>query len=114
MLRIRNINKIFGRQLYSKWIPQTQGWAVGSVELVGDTYCFQLVSNGKWKSAEIQLRREPHIDAMTLKTKYEVWAWNMESSKPESIWYTIAEMNTVESMVLRLGIMLEKIIPKTK
>ncbi len=113
MLRIQNINKIFGRQLYSKWIPNTYGWVVGSVELVGDTYIFELFSNGRWKNAEIQLRREPHIDAMTLKTKYELWAWNIENSMPESIWYTPKEIDTVESMVLRLGIMLERIIPKT-
>jgi len=112
MLRIQNINKIFGRQLYSKWIPGTYGWAVSSVELVGDTYIFELVSNGKFKQAEIQLRREPHIDANTFKTKYELWAWNIENSKPEVTWYTIEELNTVEGMVLRLGIMLERIIPK--
>lgn len=112
MLRIQNINKIFGRQLYSKWIPGTYGWAVGSVELVGDTYIFELFSNGRFKQAEIQLRREPHIDANTSKTKYELWAWNIENSKPEVTWYTIEELNTVEGMVLRLGIMLERIIPK--
>ena len=114
MLRIENINKIFGRQLYSKWMPQTQGWAVGSVELVGDTYIFQLVSNGKWKSAEIQLRKQPKLDLNRSSTVYELWAWNLESNRPESEWYTTKEMDTVEGMVLRLGIMLERIIPKTK
>lgn len=111
MLRIQNINKIVGRQLYSKWIPNTYGWAVANVESVGDTYIFELVSNGRFKNAEIQLRGEPHIDANTLKTKYELWGWNMENNKPEVIWYTIKEIDTVERMVLRLGIMLEKIIP---
>jgi hypothetical protein len=113
MLKIQNINKILGRDLYSKWMPQTKGWAVSSVELVGDTYIFELVTtDGRWKGAEIQLRREPHIDANTFKTKYELWAWNMENSKPEVTWYTMEELDTVEGMILRLGMMLERMIPK--
>ena len=112
MLRIQNINKIFGRQLYSKWIPGTYGWAVSSVELVGDTYIFELVSNGKFKQAEIQLRREPKIDAMTLDTVYELWAWNLESNKPEILWRTSEDMKTIKDMCLWLGYMIDKIVPK--
>lgn len=111
MLRIENINKIFGRQLYSKWIPGTYGWAVSSVEEVGNTYIFELVSNGRFKQAEIQLRREFNLVNGSFQKRYELWAWNLESNRPEVEWYTIKEMDTVEAMVLRLGIMLERIIP---
>jgi hypothetical protein len=108
MLLIENINKIFGKSIYSKWIPDTYGWKVSGVESVGDTYIFTLTdTNGKWGGAEIQLRREPNENRC-----YELWAWNMVNSMPERIYYSKMEMNTIEGMLLRLGIMLEKIIPK--
>jgi hypothetical protein len=113
MLTINNIHKIFGRQLYSKWVPGTYGWVIRNVEMVGDTYIFELASNGTFKQAEIQLKREPSKfnpdDKVFL---YEMWAWNLESGKPEQSFYSKKELKTVEDMVLRLGLMLEKIIPQ--
>jgi hypothetical protein len=112
-LTIKNIDKIFGRQLYSKWIPGTYGWAVQSVEDKNDRYFFELRSNGKFKHAEIQLKREPvkynPDDRVFL---YELWAWNLEDNKAEQMWFSMQELNTVEGMVMRLGLMLEKVIPK--
>lgn len=112
MLRIQNINKIFGKHVDSKWLPDSKGWAVGNVELVGDTYIFELFSNGRFKQAEIQLRREPHIDAMTLETVYELWAWNLESNRPEILWRTAEDLKTIRDMCLWLGYMIDKIVPK--
>jgi hypothetical protein len=112
-LTIKNIHKIFGRQLYSKWIPGTYGWAVQSVEDKNDRYFFELRSNGKFKHAEIQLKRDPvkynPDDKVFL---YELWAWNLEDNKAEQMWFSMQELNTVEGMVMRLGLMLEKVIPK--
>jgi hypothetical protein len=112
-LTIQNINKIWGRQMYSKWIPGTYGWAVQSVEGTSDAYYFELASNGRFKHAEIQLKREPvkynPDDKVFL---YELWAWNLEENKAEQMWFSKQELNTVEGMVTRLGVMLEKIIPK--
>jgi hypothetical protein len=108
MLVIENIDKIFGKSIYSKWIPGTYGWKISGVESVGDTYIFTLTdTNGKWGGAEIQLRREPNENRC-----YELWAWSIENSKPIQLYYSKMEMNTIEGMLLRLGIMLEKIIPK--
>ena len=109
-LTIENIGKIWGRQMYSKWVPGTYGWAVQSVEGDSNTYYFELASNGRFKHAEIQLRREPYwFDG---KIKFELWAWNLEENKAEQMWFSKQELNTVEGMVTRLGVMLEKIIPK--
>jgi hypothetical protein len=112
-ITIKNIHKIFGRQLYSKWIPGTYGWTVQSVEDKNDRYFFELASNGKFKHAEIQLKRDPvkynPDDKVFL---YEMWAWNLEENKAEQMWYSMQELNTVEAMVMRLGLMLEKVIPK--
>jgi len=112
-LTIKNIDKIWGRQMYSKWIPGTYGWAVQSVEDIGDKYIFELASNGRFKHAEIQLKREPvkyHPDANVF--LYELWAWNLEENKAEQMWFSKKELDTIEGMVTRLGLMLEKIIPK--
>jgi hypothetical protein len=99
--------------MYSKWIPGTYGWAVQSVEGDSDAYYFELASNGRFKHAEIQLKREPvkynPDDRVFL---YELWAWNCEENKAEQMWFSKQELNTVEGMVTRLGVMLEKIIPK--
>jgi hypothetical protein len=111
-LTIQNIDKIFGRQLYSKWIPGTYGWAVMSVEGTNDTYHFELASNGKFKHAEIQLRRDPKYNPQSFVRGYELWAWNLEKNKEEKMWVAMQEMDTIEGMVIRLGAMLEKIIPK--
>lgn len=111
-LRIKNIHKIFGRQLYSKWIPGTYGWAVQSVEGTNDTYHFELASNGKFKHAEIQLRRDPKYNPESFVKVYELWAWNLEKNKAETMWFSMQEIDTIEAMVTRLGVMLEKIIPK--
>lgn len=112
MLTIRNIDKIFGRQLYSKWLPNSKGWAVSSVEAVGDTYIFELVSNGRFKQAEIQLRRQPIWDKVKLETVYEIWAWNLETNTPEILWKNINDIKTTDDMVLWLGYMIDKIVPK--
>ena len=112
-LTIQNLNKIWGRQLYSKWIPGTYGWAVQNVEGINDRYFFELRSNGKFKHAEIQLKREPikrksRRDAFM----YELWAWNSEENRAETMQFSMKELDTVEGMVMRLGLMLEKILPK--
>ena len=112
-LTIKNIDKIFGRQLYSKWIQNSYGWAVQSVEDIGDKYIFELASNGRFTHAEIQLKRDPvkynPDDRVFL---YELWAWNLEDNKAEQMWFSKKELDTIEGMVMRLGLMLEKIIPK--
>ena len=112
-LTIKNIDKIFGRQLYSKWIPGTYGWAVQSVEGTNDAYYFDLASNGKFKHAEIQLKRDPvKYNPDNRVFLYELWAWNLEKNKAETMQFSMQEIDTLESMVIRLGVMLEKIIPK--
>jgi hypothetical protein len=111
MLKIQNINKIWGKFVDSKWLPNSKGWVVRSVESVGDTYIFELASNGKFKQAEIQLRREPFwFDG---EIKYELWAWNMETLKPEVLWRTKEDLKTIRDMCLWLGYMIDKIVPKT-
>jgi hypothetical protein len=112
-LTIQNLNKIWGRQLYSKWIPGTYGWAVQSVEDKNDMYFFELRSNGKFKHAEIQLKREPvKYNPDKRQFLYELWAWNHINSNWQQEYYTKQELDTMEGMVMRLGVMLEKIIPK--
>jgi hypothetical protein len=112
-LTIKNIHKIFGRQLYSKWIQNSYGWAVESVEDKNDRYIFELRSNGIFKHAEIQLKREPSIYNPDEKEfLYELWACNLEDNKAEQMWFSKQELNTIEGMVMRLGLMLEKVIPK--
>jgi hypothetical protein len=113
MLRIQNINKIWGKFVESKWLPNSKGWVVRSVEEVGDTYIFELASNGTFKQAEIQLRRVPIWDGLAEQTVYELWAWNLESGKPEILWRTINDIKTIEDMVLWLGYIIDKIVPKT-
>ena len=113
-LTIQNIQKIWGRQMYSKWIPGTYGWAVQSVEGDSDAYYFELASNGRFKHAEIQLRREPKWDDLAGQTVYELWAWNLESNKPEILWRTSEDMKTIRDMCLWLGYMIDKIVPKNK
>ncbi len=114
MLTIQNINKIWGKFVESKWLPNSKGWAVRSVETVGDTYIFELASNGRFKHAEIQLRREPKWDALAEQMVYELWAWNLESNRPEILWRTAEDLKTIRDMCLWLGYMIDKIVPKTK
>ena len=111
MLEIKNINKIVGQHLYSKWLPKTEGWAVRGVEAVVDTYIFELINtqSGSWRQAEIQLRREPVI--WDGEVKYEMWAWNLVNTKPEQMWCKVSEINSTSESGLRLGMILEKILP---
>jgi hypothetical protein len=111
MLTIENINKIWGKHVNSKWLPNSKGWAVSSVETVGDTYIFELASNGTFKQAEIQLRRKPKLDLNRSATVYEMWAWNVETGKPEVLWRTKEDMKTIKDMCLWLGYMIDKIVP---
>jgi hypothetical protein len=112
MLKIKNIDKIVGVDLYSKWIPGTYGWAVRSVEGDGNTYYFELERNGRFRHAEIQLRREPNKYNPDNKVfLYELWAWNFQKGKAEKMWFSKQELDTIDNMVMRLGLMLEKIIP---
>ena len=112
-LTIKNIDKIFGRPLYSKWVPGTYGWVVASVEAAGDTYFFELASNGRFKSAEIQLKREPvKYDPDFKQFLYKLWAWNLEQNRPEEMYFLIESFKTIEETLMKLGLMLEKITPK--
>jgi hypothetical protein len=112
-LTIKNIHKIFGRHLYPLQIPGTHSWVVLSVEDKNDRYFFELRSNGKFKHAEIQLKRDPvkynPNDRVFL---YELWAWNLENNRPEQMWFSKQELDTMDGMCMRLGLMLEKVIPK--
>ena len=113
MLTIKNIHKIFGRQLQSAKWAGSFGWVIRNVEMVGDTYIFELVSNGKTKLNEIQLKREPSkYNPDERDFLYEMWTWTLNNGgKPEQAFYSKWELGTVEDMVLRLGLMLEKVIP---
>jgi hypothetical protein len=112
-LTIQNLYKIWGRQVYSTWLPGTYGWEVQSVGGINDRYFFELRSNGKFKHAEIQLKRDAvkynPDDKVFL---YEMWAWNLENNRAEHMWFSKQELDTMEGMAMRLGLMLEKIIPK--
>ena len=113
LLTIKNIGKIWGRQMYSKWLPGTYGWAVQSVEESRYAYFFELASNGRFKHAEIQLKREPSkYNPDKRQFLYELWAFNLEENRPEQMWFSMKDLDTMEGMVMRLGLMLEKIIPK--
>ena len=114
MLTIKNIHNIWGRSLYSKWSAGTYGWSVMNVKMVGDTYIFELVSDEMVTSAEIQLKREPSkYNPNEKEFLYEMWTWNLNNGgKPEQAYYSKRELETVEHMVLRLGLMLEKVIPQ--
>ena len=116
MLQIKNLNKIVGQHLYIKWLPKTEGWAVRAVEEIGDTYIFELINtqNGTWRQAEIQLRREKKFDPNDFMAKWELWAWNLENNKPERMMCKVSAMNTTSEMGLRLGMILERILPTIK
>ena len=115
MLTIRNLNKIIGRELDCKWLPNTKDWWVKSIEEAGDTYIFELKNanqDARFGNAEIQLRREPKLNAKSNKTEYEMWAWNLENNKPETLWRTVGDLETVKDGVLWIGYVLDKIVPK--
>jgi hypothetical protein len=116
VLTIKNIDKIIDYPLDCKWLPKTKGWVVRSVEEVGDTYIFGVDDRSlKWGGAEIQLRREWKIVNGSFEKQWELWAWNLENNKPEQLWIKMSAMNTTSDMALRLGMVLEKILPnKTK
>ena len=112
MLKIRNIDKIIGRELDCKWLPNTKDWWVKSIEEAGDTYIFELKnanSDARFQNAEIQLRREPVIREGEV--NYEMWAWNLENGKPEVKWNKLKDLKTVKDGVLWVGYVLEKILP---
>jgi hypothetical protein len=114
MLTIQNIDKIIGEELDCKWLPNTKDWWVRNIEEAGDTYIFELMntdSNARFGSAEIQLRREPKLDLNRSATVYEMWAWNLENNKPEILWRTKADLETVRDGVLWIGYVLDKIVP---
>jgi len=110
VLKIRNIYKIIGEELDCKWLPNTKGWIVRSVEEVGDTYIFGLdTKNSNQIGAEIQLRREPVIREG--ERNYEMWAWNLENGKPVIKWNKLKDLRTIKDGVLWVGYVLEKILP---
>jgi hypothetical protein len=112
-LTIQNLHKIWGRQLYSKWISGTYGWAIQSVEEISDNYYFQLVSNGPIKQIQIKLRRNPSkFNPDDREFLYELWAWSHSNGKWVEEHYPKKDLDTMDGMCMRLGLMLEKILPK--
>jgi hypothetical protein len=39
-----------------------------------------------------------------------MWAWNLENNKPEILWRTKADLETVRDAVLWIGYVLDKIL----
>lgn len=112
-LTIQNIHKIWGKHVYSKWIENSYGWAVESVEGDSDTYYFALASNGPVKYIEVKLRREPSkYNPNDMDFLYEMWTWNIAEHRWEQAFYSKRDLDTMEGMMLRLGLMIEKILPK--
>ena len=111
VLNIKNLDKIVGQHLYSKWIPKTTGWVVSGVESVGDTYIFLLAcSKDGIKQASVQLNRMPSkYEPYKREYLYELWEWNHQTNKPEQMWCMKTEMNSISDMALRLGMIIEKI-----
>lgn len=105
-LMIKNIDKIFGRQI-------TYGWAIMSVQSDEYSYTFQLATNTPNKQIEVKLRREPIKYAPYERVfLYELWAWNIPNGHWEKKYYKKSDLDTMEGMITALGLMLEAILPK--
>lgn len=110
-LTIKNIHKIFGRHVYSKWIQNTYGWSVQSVEEVHDTYYFQLVNNGPMRSIQIKLKREPSkYEPYKREFLYQLYVWSHSNGKWVEEYYTKNDLDTLDGMCVKLGLMLERVI----
>lgn len=114
MLRIRNISKIEGRLIESKWLPNTKGWWVNRVEEIKDAYIFELLNSDRnivWNKAEITLDKQPLLSPETFDTLYLMWAMNYETGLRETKSCKLYNLNTVEETGLELAMILDKIIP---
>jgi hypothetical protein len=111
-ITIQNLDKIRGQHLFSKWLPKTTGWVVRDVEVVGDTYIFELAcSKGGWKHVSVQLRRNPaKYEPNRKEFLYELWGWNTQTNKPEQVWCRMRDMGSTNDFALSLGMMVEKIL----
>lgn len=118
MLEIKNIYKIIGEELDCKWLPNTKGWVVKTVEDVGDTYCFGL-ENGSidGMEAQIQLRRKweykseyENVIGVKKKKMCEIWAWD-SGGYPHSKWCTYEQLSDKKVVGLWIGYILDKMLP---
>lgn len=114
MLRIRNISKIVGESVESKWLPNTSDWFVSNVEDTNDSYIFELINTDVsmvWTKAEIQLNKGPLYSPETFDIVYKMWAMNYETGMMEHKMLSKCDLDTIRNAKLWIGVILDKIIP---
>lgn len=106
LLDIKNIDKIEGESLESKWMPNTKGFYVESVEVHPIMYVFKILHGCKNTTHYLDLKRRP--DGKKFFKHYSIGGWS-ESGEYIKKDCHIDELRTMEDCRLWLGYVLEQI-----
>lgn len=107
MLHIKNQDKLLGKEIYSKFLPQLGKWSVVSV--LKDEYSYDIkIQNTKTRDWDkIYLDRRPYFDADDSEPKYKMWGL-VEKSKPKSKLLTKDVIKDIDRLLLYMVMLLKE------
>ena len=95
MLHIKNQDKLLGKPIYSKFLPQLGEWTVVSV--LRDEHAFDIrIQNTKTRDMDrIYLDRQPYFDPTSFSPKYRLMGYCKDKGEEKS---KLIEKDSVQDM----------------
>lgn len=114
MLRIKNQQRLLGKRIYSKFLPQLGEWKV--VSILRDDFRYDIkIQNTKSPSDwdKIHLDRRPYYDPGSFEPHYKLWGMDTENLTPKSNMIKKGIIADMDRFVLYMVMLLKEMRPTT-
>jgi hypothetical protein len=113
MLNIKNQDKLLGKYIYSKFLPQLGEWKVVSV--LRDEHAFDIrIQNTKTRDWDrIYLDRQPRFDSTSFEPKYRLIGYCKDKGEEKSKLIGKHQIQDINILLIEMIMMLKKMRPTT-
>ena len=114
MLNIKNQDKLLGKPIYSKFLPQLGEWTVVSV--LRDEHMFNInIQNTESRDMDrIYLQRRPWYDPTSFSPKYRLMGYCKITGEEKSKMIGKPQIQDINLLLIHMAIMLKKMRLTTK
>jgi hypothetical protein len=113
VLNIKNQDKLLGKAIYSKFLPQMGEWQVVSV--LRDEHSFNIrIQNTKTRDMDrIYLDRQPHFDPASFEPKYRLMGYCKLKGEEKSKLIGKPQIQDMDMLLIQMITVLNKMRPTT-
>jgi hypothetical protein len=113
VLKIKNQDKLLGKLIYSKFLPQLGEWTVFSV--LRDERTFDIrIQNTKTRDMDrIYLDRQPHFDPTSFEPKYRLVGYCKLKGEEKSKLVGKPQIQDMDMLLIQMTTVLNKMRPTT-